>query len=166
MNQLRQYFLCGISVFLIGVIGCGSNATKQDPSAANQGHQHAEGDELVWVKKDIEHGGYKITLGHHGKDFHFGDEIEAAAMITKNGKDIGDAVVSNCLLAEGDKKVLVEEKALVFEPETDEEPAHYAQAAMKIPEGAEHFLVQFKIKFPGEETTATFEIEVHAHEAH
>ncbi len=89
--------------------------------------------------------------------------IEPAVIIMKDGQDISDSVVHNCLVAADTTSVLVPETATTFEPKTDDEPAHYAQASMEIPKGAEKCFVRFKIELPGVKEARMMDIEVTTH---
>jgi hypothetical protein len=132
--------------------------TGDEPS----GHTHTDADKLVWVKKDIDANGFRITLGHHGDHFHFGDTIEPAVMITKDGEIIADAEIQNCLIS-NDSTTVTEKIPLVFETETSDEPAHYAQGNLKIPADQGPVQILFTIKLPGEDASREFQIDVHAH---
>ena len=138
---------------------------KEKMHAENgEGHPHAEGhDKLVWSKKDLDVEGYKISLGHHGDHFHFGDKIEPAVIITKDGNDVADAEIFNSMITKEDQSVLVEEVKLVFEPKTDAEPAHYAQGEMTIPKGKGDVMIRFRIKLPGSENDSVHDIEFPVH---
>ncbi len=158
-------------VLLLGTIGCQdrqavvvqSNDTQETSAEPEQVHTHSDADKLVWVQSDIEAGDFVISLGHHGTHFHGGDEIEPAVSISRGGKDIADAVVHNCLVAEGGETVLCEERETIFEPKTDEEPAHYAQGGLAIPKETRTFLIRFRIQLPEVDAEATYDIEVESH---
>ena len=144
--------------------------SKKDNNEENKkmedghGHSHADGhDKLVWGKDGVEVNGYMVSLGHHGDHFHFGDKIAPAVIITKDGKDVEDAEIFNSLVAKEDQAVLVEEVKMVFEPKTDDEPAHYAQGEMTIPKGKGDVMIRFRIKLPGAEADSVHDIDVHAH---
>ncbi|MFN3159203.1 MAG: hypothetical protein ACE37I_07800 [Rubinisphaera brasiliensis] len=109
------------------------------------GHAHGEDDALVWKDTPKTHEGLRIILGHHGKHIHAGEELEPAVSITRDGKDVGDIQVFNSLLSSDGNAVLAQEVATVFEPETDDEIAHYAQGGLQIPAGARQVLVRFRI---------------------
>ena len=154
-----QSTLAFVCVSLIAlVIGCSqkSSESKKEKSAKSTGenhaesHEHGDDDKLVWVKKDIAIGPYQVTLGHHGDHFHYGEEIEPAVMITKDGKDVGDATIQNCLITASDSKVVAEKKDLKYEPKTEHEPAHYAQGNLVIPKDKNKFQIQFTINLPGD----------------
>lgn len=121
-------------------------------------HTHEGDDALVWVRRDIEQGEFKITLGHHGKHLHAGQDVEPAVMITRDGKPVADAKVFNSLHSEDGSKELAPEKATVFEPTTDEEPAHYAQGDLSIPKGVTKALVRFRIVLPGSDEAITLDM--------
>ena len=130
-----------------------------ETEASEKSHTHSEDDILVWVQSDIEDGDFMISLGHHGVHFHGGDEIEPAVTITRDGKDVADAVVFNSLSAEDGQTVLAEEKPTVFEPKTEDEPAHYAQGALLIPKDAKKYVIRFRIKLPGIDAESAYDIE-------
>jgi hypothetical protein len=151
---------------LLGTIGCqdgqapvAETTQTQEVSAAVQtGHTHGDADKLVWVRSDIEDGDFLISLGHHGEHFHGGDEIEAAVSISRGGEDVSNAVVHNSIVTEEGETVLCDEQATVFEPKTDEEPAHYAQGGLTIPQETPRFLIRFRIQLPGVDAESTHDI--------
>jgi hypothetical protein len=70
-------------------------------------------------------------------------------MVTKDGQPVADAKVFITLLDANGEKELVAEQATVYEPPTDEEPAHYAQAKVKIPADATDVTLRYRIELPG-----------------
>ena len=48
--------------------GCGDQSTESPGGETKQqdDHHHAGDDKLFWQRRDIEHEGYTILLGHHG----------------------------------------------------------------------------------------------------
>jgi len=156
-------------VVLLSLVGCqeetGTVPPPEDatPKTEVETHTHDESDVLVWKQIDIQDGDYVLSLGHHGEHFHSGDDIEPAVRITKDDADVADAIVHNCLVAEDGETVIAEEKATVFEPKTDDEPAHYAQGALTIPKDTEEFLVRFRIRLPGGDVDSIYDIKPNAH---
>lgn len=138
-----------------------TETTTESPSetATKKPHSHSDDDILVWVQSEIEDGEFTVSLGHHGVHFHGGDEIEPAVSISKGEEDVADAVVFNNLIAEDRETILAEERPTVFEPKTEDEPAHYAQGALVIPKNTKKFLIRFRIKFPGVDAESTYDIE-------
>lgn len=129
--------------------------------AHGHGHSHGEDDALVWEGEPKEHAGLVIKLGHHGKHLHAGEEVEPAVSITRDRKDVSNAKVFNALVSADGKAILVEEAPTVYEPETPEEPAHYAQGGLMIPANAEAVAIRFRIIAPdAEEVTYDVPIEV------
>lgn len=116
----------------------------KEEAHGSHGHSHGEDDALVWEGEPKEHAGLIIKLGHHGKHLHAGEEVEPAVSITRDGQPVNDAKVFNALLGE-DGKELAKEVATVYEPTTDEEPAHYAQGGLKIPVGVSKVVIRFRI---------------------
>lgn len=163
--------ICLVFPILVWVTltGCGDNGSDTTAPVVNQKdqedepHEHSDADKLVWSKENIEEGEYRISLGHHGAHFHVGDRIEPAAIVTKAGQDVSDALVHCSLVASDKETVLVEEAATVFEPKTTAEPAHYAQAEFQIPKDAKKFIIRFKISLPGVDESKSFDIEGTAH---
>lgn len=127
--------------------------------ASGHSHSHGEDDALVWVGEPIEHQGFVIKLGHHGKHLHAGEEVEAAVSITKVGEPVSDAKVYNALVSADGATVLAEEVGTVYEPTTEEEPAHYAQGGLMIPAGTKEAKLQFRIVF-ADANEATFDASV------
>ncbi|MCP4169883.1 MAG: hypothetical protein GY758_03815 [Fuerstiella sp.] len=164
--MIHNGFQTAFIVAILGTIGCHdgqtpvveSPPTPPDSAAAETGHTHGDADKLVWVRSDIEEGEFLISLGHHGEHFHGGDDIEPAISISRGEEDVSDAVVYNSLVAEEGETVLCEEQATVFEPKTDEEPAHYAQGGLTIPKETPTFLIRFRIQLPGVEAESTHDI--------
>jgi hypothetical protein len=132
---------------------------KEEPhGAVGQAHSHGDDDALVWEGEPKEHAGLVIKLGHHGKHLHAGEEVEPAVSITRNGEPVSDAKVYNALVS-ADGKELAKEVATVYEPTTEEEPAHYAQGALAIPKGATDVVIRFRV-VPAGADAATFDVPV------
>lgn len=123
------------------------------------GHAHGEDDALVWVGEPREHAGTTIQLGHHGRHLHAGQKVEPAVSITRDGEPVSDAKVFNSLLSADGETVLAKEVPTIFEPTTEEEPAHYAQGALAIPEDVTNVVIRFRIVLPGGEPQ-TFDVPV------
>jgi len=123
------------------------------------GHTHSGDDALVW-RRDVEHAGYAIRLGHHGKHLHAGKPVEPAISITRDGKPISDAKVFNSLIAEDKQTIAAEEAATVYEPPTSDEPAHYAQGALAIPKDAKHVVIRYRIALPNDAGEVTYDVPV------
>ena len=148
-------------VFSVVVLGLGtgcdstgdrnnsSNLTEAERLEIAELHQHGYADALHWPKKDVEHSEFSVSFGHHGNHWHGGEQIEPAVAIARQGKDIGDAKVV-CQLLDGDVAIGLAED-MVFEPKTDEEPAHYAGAKLTFPENEKNYLVRFEILLDGSE---------------
>ena len=123
------------------------------------GHSHTGDDALIWRQEGVKEGDYTIALGHHGTDLHAGRPVEPAVMVTKGGRDVADAKVFNALLAEDGTTVVSEEKPTVYEPKTDEEPAHYAQGELTVPQDAKKVVLRFRVVLP-EGGEKTFDVPV------
>ena len=121
------------------------NFKEEAHGDAAHGHSHGENDALVWEGEPKEHAGLTIKLGHHGKHLHAGEEVEPAVSITRGGEAVSDAKVFNALFSADGKTELVKEVATVYEPTTEEEPAHYAQGALAIPKGVTSVVIRFRI---------------------
>ena len=113
------------------------------------GHSHGEDDALVWEGEPQSHAGATILIGHHAKVLHAGTEVEPAVSIMREGKSVADAKVFNSLLSEDGKTVLADEVPTVYEPESADEPAHYAQGGLMIPKDAMKIVIRFRIEIPG-----------------
>ena len=158
-----QRLLASLAV-LIMIAGCqGPADTAENGTSAEADHWHEPGDELVWESKEkLGDLGIDLWLGHHGDHFHAGDKIEPSVAIMKDGKPLADAKVFNQLVDPDDpEKTITEEVATVYEPETEEEIAHYAQGDLKIPADAESkgCVIRFRIEIP-EAESLTRDIEV------
>ena len=118
--------------------GCESSDTatgdkSNSQNASTAAHSHGEDDALYWPIK-IWNSDCEFRLGHHGNHFHGGDKIEPAISITRDGVAVADAKVFNCLVDPDEPETIVaEEVSTVYEPETDDEIAHYAQGELLIP---------------------------------
>jgi hypothetical protein len=144
--------------------GTGDQTTGEKPAAeqpaSETGHSHEGDDALVWVEEDIEHEGFVLALGHHGKHLHALMNVEPAVSITRDGVAVADAKVFNSLVSADGEEVIREEVPTIYEPETDEEPAHYAQGKRHIPKGSAQFIIRFRIELPGVEDELTRDITI------
>ncbi len=123
------------------------------------GHSHSGDDALVWEGAPKEHAGMTIKLGHHGAHLHAGEEVEPAVSITKDGKPVDNVEVFNALVTKDGSQVLAKEVATVYEPETSEEPAHYAQGGLKIPADAKEVAIRFRI-VPAKGEPVTYDVPI------
>jgi hypothetical protein len=123
------------------------------------GHSHVGGDALVWKGDPRKAGDLQILLGHHGEHPHAGETVEPAVSITRNGKPVADLKVFNSLLSADGKTVLAAEVATVFEPTTDDEPAHYAQGALAIPKGVDGAVIRYRIS-TSDSVDVTFDVSI------
>jgi len=127
--------------------------------AAGHSHSHAGDDALVW-REDVGEQGFQFALGHHGQTLRAGHEVEPAVRITREGQPIADARVFNMLLAADGQTVLANEVGTVYEPPTHEEPAHYAQGALRIPAGTQRVVMRYRIVLPEGRGERTFDVPV------
>jgi len=155
MTRYAKFIVAMFAVLTIS-IGCDQPAaddkTKND---LEEIHSHEPGDELVWeVKKKIDDTDIEIWLGHHGNHFHAGDKIEPSVAIVKAGESVADAKVFNQLVNPDDPSVTIgEEVATVYEPESEDEIAHYAQGDLMIPADAtSKCLIRYRIEIPDMES--------------
>ncbi|GAB5444672.1 MAG: hypothetical protein Fues2KO_50210 [Fuerstiella sp.] len=132
---------------------------KEEAHGHAGGHSHGEDDALVWEGVPKEHAGLVIKLGHHGKHLHAGEKVEPAVSITRDGEAVADAKVFNALFSADGKTELAKEVATVYEPTTEEEPAHYAQGALAIPKGVTSVVIRFRI-VPSGADAVTFDVPV------
>jgi len=139
---------------------------KQYRGAIEHGHDHGEGhhhtgdDTLVWGRSDIQQAGYLISIGHHSKILHAGEPVEPAVSVTFNGKPVSDAQVYNSLWSGDRTTAIAEEVRTTYEPPTAEEPAHYAQGALKIPSDATNAVIRFRIVLPGNAGEVSYDLPV------
>lgn len=132
---------------------------REEANGHASGHSHGEDDALVWEGEPKEHAGLVIKLGHHGKHLHAGEEVEPAISITRDGEPVSDAKVFNALFSADGKTELVKEVATVYEPTTEEEPAHYAQGGLMIPAGSSEVIIRFRV-VPSGADPKTFDVRV------
>ena len=145
---------------IVGVIdGTPYSGDFTEEAHGAHGHSHGPDDALVWEGETREHAGLKIQLGHHGKQLHAGEEVEPAVSIVRDGKPVDDAKVFNALVSADGQTVLAKEVATVYEPTTDDEPAHYAQGALAIPSGVSKVILRFRI-VPAGADPVTFDVPV------
>jgi hypothetical protein len=123
------------------------------------GHDHAGGDALVWKGEPRKDGDLQILLGHHGKHLHAGETVEPAVSITRDGKPVADLKVFNSLLSADGKTVLAKEVATVFDPTTEDEPAHYAQGGLAIPAGVDAAVIRYRIS-TSDSVDVTFDVSI------
>ena len=79
--------------------------------------------------------------------------------IVIDGEAVSDAKVFNALFSADGKTELVKEVATVYEPTTEEEPAHYAQGALAIPKDVDNVIIRFRIA-PADGDEATFDVPI------
>lgn len=149
------FLLPVFGLLLISFAGCGkwglAEVTVADPEDQHA-HSHGEDDALIWVTKEkVADTEMEIWLGHHGTHFHPGDMIEPSVAITMGGKAYADAQVFNQIVDSTDTaKTMGDEVATVYEPETPEEIAHYAQGELAIPiDAGDQCTIRFRV-LPGE----------------
>ncbi len=151
--SLRMLLLLFVGLSLVS--GCykapdsaGERAAADTDGGGQHGHTHEGGDALVWQRADLEHEGYVISLGHHGTQLFAGHSAEPAVMITKDREPVADAKVFVTLLDATGEDVITQEQAAVYEPTTAAEPAHYAQASVKMPADATEVTLRYRIELP------------------
>ena len=128
-------------------------------------HGHAAVNVLVW-HKEFEFQGNAIRLGQHGLVVESGTELEPAVSIDREGQPVKNAKVSTSLLTADGKQILTEPQRTHFEPKTEEEPAHYAQAFLAVPKDAKQVTIRYRIDWEDGETTTRdvlIQTESHAH---
>ena len=133
-------------------------------------HDHAHGahgasNVLMW-HEDIAFEGCAVRLGQHGLVVQSGTELEPAVSIERDGQPVTDAKISVSLLDAEGKKTIAEPQQAVFEPATEEEPAHYAQDFLFVPEEAKKVTIRYRIDLVNGSTTTRdilIQTESHAH---
>ncbi|MEQ8791709.1 MAG: hypothetical protein RIC55_35935 [Pirellulaceae bacterium] len=158
--RYRHLFVCGL-LSLLCFAGCGpqTDSAADDEASSDaaadagdkHGHSHEGDDQLFWQREDRKHAGCLISLGHHGVKLYQDHDVEPAVSIDREGQAVEDAEVFVSLL-DGDQQTLVEESACVYEPPTEKEPAHYAQAKLAIPADIEQAVIRYRIEIPGAES--------------
>lgn len=158
---LGEALHAGAEARLVAKIGGRSYnaAIEHGHDQGGHGHSHTGDDALIWRQEGVKEGEYTIALGHHGKELHAGEPVEPAIMVTKGGQDVADAKVFNALLAEDGETVVADEKPTVYEPKTEEEPAHYAQGELTVPKDAKKVVLRYRIVLP-DGTEKTFDVPV------
>jgi len=162
MKQIMNYTV-PLLVVQVFAIGCAREATVPPPQETvtdPHPHTHEGDDALVWVEKDFEHAGVSISLGHHGEHVHAASMLEPSVMIMREGEPVADAQVFNCLVSADGNAVIREEVATVYEPESENEPAHYAQGKLHVPKGVDKVVVRFRIVLAGESEDLTRDMTV------
>jgi hypothetical protein len=143
------------------LMGCGNTPQNAEDGAPAEGggadgkprqadgeHAHEHDDRLFWHLQELEHAGFRVDLGQHGEKVHDGHELEPAVGITRDGEPVADAKVFVSLLDADAQNVLVEEVSTVYEPPTADEPAHYAQGKLLVPESIKKAVVRYRIEWP------------------
>lgn len=154
-----------VLVLFVGLAVASGCKEPEDSKEGGNGHSHGDDDALIWQRADLEHEGYLISLGHHGEHLHAGDDVEPAVMITKEESPVADAMVFVTLLNAAGENVITEEQATTYEPPTDAEPAHYAQAIVKVPADATEVMLRYRIRFSeGGEFSQDVVIQTGTHE--
>jgi len=128
-------------------------------------HAHVASNVLLW-HEDILFEGNTIRLGQHGLVVQSGMELEPAVSIDRDGRPVSDAKVYASLLDENGGKILAQQQQAIFEPATEEEPAHYAQDFLFVPEDAKKVTIRYRIDLVNGSTTTRdilIQTESHAH---
>ena len=128
-------------------------------------HAHVASNVLLW-HEDILFEENTIRLGQHGLVVQSGMELEPAVSIDRDGRSVSDAKVYASLLDENGKKILAQQQQAIFEPATEEEPAHYAQDFLFVPEDAKKVTIRYRIDLVNGSTTTRdilIQTESHAH---
>ena len=110
--------------------------------------------------------GNTIRLGQHGLVVQSGTELEPAVSIDRDGQPVSDAKVYASLLDGNGGKILAQQQQAIFEPATEEEPAHYAQDFLFVPEDAKKVTIRYRIDLVNGSTTTRdilIQTESHAH---
>jgi hypothetical protein len=91
-----------------------------------------------------------------------GHDLEPAVSIEHDGKPLSDAKVFVSLLAADRKNALLaKEKLMIYEPATSEEPAHYAQAFLKVPAHSDRVIIRYRIELPHGAGSESYDIPIH-----
>ena len=126
----------------------------------DHGDSHSHDDALVWRLENVSHNGFVIHLGHHASHLHAGERVEPAVSVTLDGEPVADAEVFNALVSTDGTAVVAEEVATVYEPTTDEEPAHYAQGELLIPPSMDKIAIRYRIVLPGDGGELTKDVTI------
>lgn len=154
-----------VLVLFVGLALASGCKDSDGTGDGGNGHSHGEDDALTWQQADLVHEGYLISLGHHGKHLHADHEVEPAVMITKEDIPVTDAKVFVTLLDAAGENIITEEQETLFEPPTDAEEAHYAQAIVKVPADATEVMLRYRILFSeGGEFSQDAVIQTSTHE--
>ncbi|NIL98908.1 MAG: hypothetical protein GTO26_12710 [Planctomycetales bacterium] len=111
----------------------------------HHGHDDEPDDTLLWDPDQRQLADCAITLGRHGVVIQAGRDVEGAVSIYRGAEPVADAEVFVSLLAPDGTTVIAEESAAVFEPTTEDEPAHYGQAILAVPADQQQVIVQYRI---------------------
>lgn len=150
----RMTILSVISAFLLvpgaGCAGSGEGPAQDEAAQVGSephGHSHEQSDELFWHREDIQAGDCQIKLGQHGTLAHAGHDFEPAVWIERDGAPVENAQVFVSVYDSKFEKVFTQEAAMVYEPPTDEEPAHYAHAKLLVPAKVKTAGLRYRIVF-------------------
>ena len=131
----------------------------------DHGHDHGSPNVLLW-HEEFAFEGYALRLGQHGLVVESGTELEPAVSIERDGQAVSDAKISVSLLDADGEKTLAKAEQAIFEPATEEEPAHYAQDFLFVPKNAKKVTIRYQIDFADGSTTTRdilIQTESHAH---
>ncbi len=167
---MRTEILILTVAFLAGglTVGCDGGAAGpstdahpvDDAGNAADVHAHEGDDVLFWQREGIEAHGYELQLGHHGISVLAGHRLEPAISIIRGGEPVADAQVFNSLVSKDGQQSLAAEVATVYEPTTAEEPAHYAQGGLDVPEEIDRVTIRYRIVLPGGAGEVTYDVSV------
>jgi hypothetical protein len=158
-EALRTHARLNVTINGKPYVGLIETEKHEHDHAQGHSHSHAGDDALVW-RQQIDEQGYHIALGHHGQTLQAGQKIEPAVEITRDGQPVADAQVFNALLAADGQTVLAKEVATIYEHPTPEEPAHYAQGALKVPADTRQVVIRYRILLPHGSEARTFDVPV------
>ncbi len=127
-------------------------------------HANVASNVLLW-HEDIVFEGYSLRLGQHGLVVQAGSELEPAVSIEREGEPVRDAKVYVSLLDAAAKQIIAKPQETIFEAATDEEPAHYAQGFLFVPEDVKKVTIRYRIDFTdGSKTERDILIQTESHE--
>lgn len=165
-----KIFVFAVSLIsLSSLTGCGSGGTDNNADNSNatnnttntsENGAHAHDDELFWQMPDVEHEGMVLKLGHHGEQLFAAHDVEVAVSIVRDDKPVEDAKVFVTLLDTDGETVVGAEKPTKYEPTTEDEEAHYAQARFEVPAGAKRIVLRYRIEFAGDVAEFTKDVPI------
>jgi hypothetical protein len=136
-------------LLLLSAVGCTPRpSTKSGPEDAPG--QLSQPD-IVWAQTDLDHQGASINLGYRARSAA-DSTIRAVASVVRDDEPVASAMVFVDVVSTSTDETAAStaagEKATVYEPATDDSPAHYISEPVSLPAGSKDLALRFRIVLP------------------